>query len=83
VAFRYLPGVVALAFAFVANAANCQSRGASARPAPGVQPHFVCNTGYSAELCRRQMEVLRGVLAVNSCGCSPAEEKSLVSHERA
>jgi hypothetical protein len=62
VAFRYLPGVVVLAFAFVANAANCQSSGPSPRSASGGQPHFVCNTGYSVELCRRQMDVLRGVL---------------------
>jgi hypothetical protein len=59
---RYPYGLVVLAFAFAANSANCQSSVSSARPAPGAQQHFVCNTGYSVELCRRQMEVLRGVL---------------------
>jgi hypothetical protein len=63
VAFRYSPGVVILAFALIANAASCQPRGPSAKPTPGVQVRFVCNTGYSVELCRRQMEVLRGVLS--------------------
>jgi hypothetical protein len=60
---RYVPGLAALVFALSASAANCQSSGPSAKPAPGVQPHLVCNAGYSAELCRRQTEVLRGVLA--------------------
>jgi hypothetical protein len=59
---RYLSGVVVLAFALAAKAANCQSNVSSARPAPGVQQHFICNNGYPVELCRRQMEVLRGVL---------------------
>jgi hypothetical protein len=63
VAFQCLPGVVVVTFALFANAANSQSSGPSPRPVPGTQAHFVCNTGYSAELCRRQMEVLRGVLA--------------------
>src|ERR1700755_2711108 len=62
VAFQCLPGVVVVAFALFANAVNSQSSGPSPRPAPGAQPHFVCNPGYSVEPCRRQMEVLRGVL---------------------
>jgi hypothetical protein len=62
VAFQCLPGVVVVAFALFANATNSQSSGPSPRYAPGTQAHFVCNTGYSAELCRQQMEVLRGVL---------------------
>jgi hypothetical protein len=59
---RYVLRLLALVFALFANAANSQSSGPSPRPAPGTQTHFVCNPGYSVELCRRQMEVLRGVL---------------------
>lgn len=59
---RYLSGVVVLVFALAANTANCQSSRVSTSVAPEAQQHFVCNTGYSTELCRRQMEVLRGVL---------------------
>jgi hypothetical protein len=60
---RYVPRLLALVFVFSASAANCQSREPVSSPEPGAQPHFVCNAGYSAELCRRQTEVLRGVLA--------------------
>jgi hypothetical protein len=42
--------------------ATCANMLAPVRGKP-PQPHFVCNAGYSAELCRRQTGVLRGVLA--------------------
>src|ERR1700759_4485990 len=59
---RYVPRLLALVFALSANAANCQSREPVSSPEPGAQPHFVCNAAYSAELCHKQTEVLRGVL---------------------
>jgi len=51
---RYVLRLLALVFALSANGANCQSSVSSTRPAPGVQQHFVCNPGYSVELCRRR-----------------------------